>query len=359
MGCAERNEFQAPPPPSVIVDTPFVGDVTVYQIMTGQVDAVESVKITARVQGFLQSVDFQAGSLVEKGQLLFTIEPDEYEAALEAAQGSLSSAIAKEKLESTTYARKQQLYANEAISELDLLASKADLDLASGRVEEARAAVRNAELNLGYTKIHSPIDGRIGRDLINVGNLVGAPGSSELTTVVAIDPAYVYFTVDERELLHFLKKGERADTDRSKATKVSLVLTDGEVFPHEGHVDFAGNVINRETGTLEVRAVFPNPDGTLIAGMFANVRFADVQEKAIVVPDACIQRDLAGDYVYTVGPDNVVSRQAITKGPLVAEGRIVEDGLKADSRVIVSGVQRARPGAPVTPTTEEASKPSA
>lgn len=355
-GCAKRNEFQEPPPPPVTVALPFEGDVTVYNIMTGQTDAVDMVDVRARVKGFLQSMDFDAGSIVEEGALLFTIEPDEYEASLESAKGALSSAVAQARLADTTYQRNQQLYANEAISELDLLATKADLDLAKGNVEQAQAAVRTAELNLSYTEIVAPIGGRISRELIGVGNLVGSDGNTTLTTIVKMDPMYVYFTVDERMMLNFSKSGVRPRDKPEDSPQVSLVLADGEVYPQEGYVDFADNRINPETGTLEARAVFPNPEFTLLPGLFANVRFAQINEKAIVVPDAVVQRDLAGAYVLVIGGDNVVERRGVKKGPLVEEGRIIEEGLKANERIVVAGLQRARPGAKVTPQEQGAQK---
>ncbi|WOO43449.1 efflux RND transporter periplasmic adaptor subunit [Rubellicoccus peritrichatus] len=355
-GCAKRNVFQEPPPPPVTVAFPFEGNVTVFNIMTGQTDAVDMVDVRARVKGFLQTMDFDPGSIVEEGDLLFTIEPDEYEAALESAKGALSSAVAQARLAETTYQRNQQLYSNEAISELDLLATKADLDLAKGNVEQAQAAVRTAELNLGYTKIDAPITGRISRELIGVGNLVGSDGNTTLTTIVKMEPMYVYFTVDERMMLNFSKSGVRPRDTPEDSPQVSLVLADGAVYPQEGYVDFADNRINPQTGTLEARAVFPNPDYVLLPGLFANVRFAEIKEKAIVVPDAVVQRDLAGDYVLVVGGDDVVERRGVKKGPLVEEGRIINEGLKASDRIVVAGLQRARPGAKVTPQEQGAQK---
>ncbi len=349
MGCGERNTFQEPPPPAVTVAEPYHGPVTVYTIMTGQTAAVDMVEVRARVKGFLETMDFEPGSLVEEGQLLFTLQKEEFQADLEAAMGALASAQAKAKLEETTYQRNQQLYANEAISELDLLASKADLDLALGNVEQAQAAVSTAKLNLGYTEIVAPIAGRISRELVGIGNLVGADGNTKLTSIVSMDPMYVYFTIDERTMLQFTKGGIRPRQEVKEAPRVSLVLADGEVYAQEGYVDFADNRINSETGTLESRAVFPNPDFILLPGLFAKVRYAQVKENSIVVPDEILQRDLAGSYVLVVGTDNVVARRGVTKGPLVEQGRVIEKGLEANDVIIVAGMQRARPGGKVTP----------
>lgn len=348
-GCAERNTFQEPPPPAVTVAEPFEGTVTIYTEMTGQTDAVDMVDVRARVKGFLETMEFEAGSIVEKGQLLFTLQPEEYQADLESAQGALASAKAQAKLAETTYQRNQQLYANEAISELDLLASKADLDLALGNVEQAQSTVSTADLNLGYTQIIAPIKGRISRELVGIGNLVGADGNTKLTSIVSTDPMYVYFTVDERTMLKLHKGGIVPEIEEKAAPKVSMLLADGEVYAEEGYVDFADNRINPETGTLQARAVFPNPEGLLLPGLFAKVRLANQKDKAIVVPDAVVQRDLSGSYVLVVGSDNVVARRGVKKGPLVEQGRVIEDGLQADDLVIVAGLQRARPGGTVTP----------
>ena len=354
-GCARENQFVAPPPPPVVVAEPYQGEVTVYTPVAGQTRARDTVEIRARVKGYLETVDYRPGSIVEKGKLLFTIEPQTYEAALQSAQGQLASASASRDLAETTYQRNEQLFTSDAISELDLLRSKAELDLAEASVSQGEAAVETAKLDLGYTKIYAPLKGRISRELVTVGNLVGSGGSTLLATLVQMDPMDVYINIDERTLLKLLKVyGQPGTSGTSGKVKVQLELTDGSIYPQQGIIDYIGNTVDPMTGTIEVRASFPNPDMTLIPGLFAKVRFADVMPDAIVVPESCIMKDLAGDYVLVTNDENVVETRYIQKGPLVERGRVVTKGLEPNSRVIVQGIQRARPGSKVAPQ-----KPSA
>lgn len=347
-GCPKRNEFAEPPPPSVSVKEVEPQAVTVYDSMPGQTAAVDVVDIVARVQGFLESQDFEDGAVVEKDQVLFTIDPAEYQANLEAAQGKLSSAVASRDLADTTYKRNKELFATQAISELEMLQSEADLDLAKGGVEQAKADVARAELDVGYTKIKSPIAGQMSREFVSPGNLVGPGVSQQLARVVSLDPIYFYFNVDERTFLQYQKIDRSIKAKNKDARiKVSLELADGSIFKHEGEVDYADNQVDTQTGTIEIRAVFPNPDRMLYPGLFGNVRFANKRESAIVVPETVIQKDLAGDFVLVVGENNMVEIRYVKKGPRVEQGIILEEGLEAGEKLIVNGIQRARPGAPV------------
>ncbi|MEO0796449.1 MAG: efflux RND transporter periplasmic adaptor subunit [Verrucomicrobiota bacterium] len=360
-GCPKRNEFAEPPPPTVTVAEVQPQSVTVYDSLPGQTAAVSEVEVVARVQGFLLTQDFRAGSDVEEGQLLFTIDPAEYEANLKAAQGQLSSAIAQRDLADTTYQRNRELFATQAISELELLKSEADLDLAKGGVEQAQATLEQAKLDLGYTKVQSPIDGQISREFIDVGNLVGPGSNSSLARVVSFDPMYFYFDADERTFLKYLQRDRELRSERKSAQlSVSLQLADGSIYPEAGRIDYVDNQINRETGTIEVRAVFPNPTRLLYPGLFGNVRFADDIEEAIVVPEAVLQKDLAGSFVLVVNADNMVESRYVTKGARVDQGIILEKGLEPGSRLIVNGIQRARPGAKVKVETQaQAEQPAA
>ncbi|QYY34363.1 efflux RND transporter periplasmic adaptor subunit [Ruficoccus sp. ZRK36] len=348
-GCAPKNEFVAPPPPSVVVAPPYQGEVTVYTPVGGQTSARDSVEIRARVSGYLESVDFTPGSTVKTGDLLFTIEPQLYEAALQSSKGQLDSANASRDLAQTTYQRNEQLFTSDAISELDLLRSQAELELSEASVSQAEAAVESASLDLGYTKIYAPLTGRISRERVTVGNLVGSGEPTLLATIVQMDPMDIYINIDERTLLTFLKEyGQKRSTDM-KGSTVLLELSDGTVYSRKGRVDYVSNRLDSATGTLEMRVSFPNPDGTLIPGLYGKVLFPNTYDDAIVVPEECIQMDMTGNYVLVVNSENVVETRYIEKGPLVDEGRVVTEGLGADEHVIVNGIQRARPGITVTP----------
>jgi len=347
-GCLKRNEFAEPPPPSVSVQTVEPRAVTVYDTMPGQTAAVSQVDLVARVQGFLESKSFDAGSQVKKDEVLFKIDPSEYQANFDAAQGELSSALASRDLAETTFKRNKELFATQAISELEMLQSEADLDLSKGKVEQARASLQRAKLNLGYTEIKSPIDGQVSREFVTPGNLVGPGSSGTLARVVSLDPIYFYFNLDERSFLKYSKIDREFKQKKSNARlQVTLELANGEIYPEVGQVDYADNVVDPQTGTIEIRAIFPNPERVLYPGLFGNVRFADEREDAIVVSEEVIQKDLKGDYVLTVNDENIVETHYVQKGARVGDGIIIKEGLEPGARLIVNGIQRARPGAPV------------
>lgn len=358
-GCPKRNEFAEPPPPAVSVESVEPQSVTVYDSMPGQTAAVNRVEVVARVQGFLESKEFDAGAQVSKGQVLFKIDPSEYQANYEAAKGKLSSANAGRDLAETTFKRNKELFATQAISELEMLQSEADLDLSKGNVEQAKASLERAQLDLGYTEIKSPIDGQVSREFISEGNLVGPGISNSLARVVSLDPIYFYFNLDERSFLKYqaIDREYKAKRNNSQL-EVTLQLADGEIYPHSGRVDYADNQVDKQTGTVEIRAVFPNPDRLLYPGLFGNVRFANKVEDAVVVPEQILQKDLAGDFVLVVNDQNIVELKRVKKGARVASGIIIEEGLEPGAKLIVNGIQRARPGAPVR-IQEQAPPPSA
>ncbi len=358
----KENKYAPPPPPKVTVATPKVQDVTIYLYMTGQTAAIKKVDIVARVRGFLEKIYFKDGDIVKKGQLLFSIDPREYVAALHMAQAELLNAKSSLNFAKNDLDRREKAYAKKAVSELDYLKSKAEYDKAKAAVAAAKAKLEEAELNLSYTKIMSPITGKTSRHLVDVGNLVGASGPTTLINIVSLDPIYAYFNINERDVARYLKKHAQKLEDvkdkkklqtriRPKETvKVELALATEEGYPHKGLLDYVDNRVDPNTGTLQARAVFPNSSLQLVPGFFAKIRIPDrVEKDALLVPERAIGLDQVGHYLYVVGPDNKVERRDIKEGVLVGSFRVVEKGLKRDDWVIVEGILRVRPGVKVQP----------
>ncbi len=347
-GCGPRNVFEPPPPPEVEVGQPVVEDATVYRDFPGRLQAVESVAILARVSGTLEEIRFQDGDLVEAGQVLFVIEQAPYEADVRRAQAQLAQAKAAFTLAEAALSRKRNAFAIQAVSELDLLSSEADVENAKAAIEAAEAGLARAELNLSYTTVTAPISGQVDRHRVSVGNVVGGAQPTLLTTLVSVDPIDCYFSVDERAsiLLRRIAAEQGSDT-RESFTDLVLELADGSVHDATGFIDFAETQIDPMTGTLMVRARFPNPDGALVPGMFGRVRVPYQQPNALMIPESAILRDMTGPFVLTVQSDGMVERRSVELGSLVGAQRIVTAGLDTSDTLVVRGIQRARPGMPV------------
>ncbi len=361
-GCGEKNVFQAPPPPPVTVQRPVVKEVTTYKAFTGRAEAVDTVDIRARVRGFLKSVDFEPGQPVragdpddpeDRGNLLFTIEPEPFVAAVNAAKAELAQGEAARDLAKVTLDRAKVAFDSGAVSELEMAEREAQLDGAQAAVDAAQAKLEQVDIDLSYTVIRTPISGRISRERVDVGNLVGANEATLLTTVVQDDPIYAYISVSERDLLSYIKDGRPRDRQGSKKTRGLLQLANGTTYEHDGVLDFAEPRVDPTTGTLEVRATFPNPDGKLYPGLFVRVLVPDVTGEQMLVPEVAILRDLAGDYVLVADGQNVVQRRNVELADKVDTDRVVTSGLEASDRVIVNGIQRAIPGNPVDPQLRE------
>jgi len=344
MACGKRNQYQPPPAPPVTVSKPLRIPVTDYLQSTGSVAAFKTVDLMARVEGYLRSVDFKDGSVVKAGQLLFVIEPEPYQAKLASYQAQLLDAQAE-------YDRQLRMIKENATSQ-------ANVDKWLSQRDQAAAAVTLAKINLGYTRVTAPFDGRIDRHLVDPGNLVGSMGTAtKLATIEQINPAYVYFSINERDLLRVraavqaMNRARGTPAGEAPPVPVQVALQTEEGYPHAGTLDFAGSGLDTGSGTLQLRASMANASYTLLPGLFARVRIAlAAPTPRLVVPDRVVSSDQVGSYLLTVGPDQKVRQQRIETGPLESGFRAVLGGLDADSEVVIDGLQNAVPGNLVTAT---------
>ncbi|MHC4518963.1 MAG: efflux RND transporter periplasmic adaptor subunit [Planctomycetota bacterium] len=351
-GCKEQ-EMPVPPPPKVTVAQPVQKEVTLHWEFTGNTEAVAQVEVRARVEGYLQNVAFEDGDLVEEGDLLFVIEPDPYDVKVDQARAQLTARQAELAQAEADLGRVQQAAETNAVSKQQVDQTRAQRDVARASVEQAEAALAEAKLNLGYTKVHSPISGRVSESYVDVGNLVGSAERTLLATVVTVDPIYVYFNVSERVLAAKLEElsvlgAEGRQRKPNMPCFVGLPGDDG--YPFAGAVDYADITVEAGTGTIQIRAGVPNEALRLYPGMFVRIRVArETREEAVLVSERALGTDLAGKYLLVVGKDNVVERRGVQIGALIEGMRVIEAGITADERYVVSGLQRARPGLPVTP----------
>ena len=353
-GCGS-GEPAAPPAPQVTVATPVRRPVQRYAEFTGTTVAVAYAEIRARVPGLLTEVRFSPGGLVKKEEILFVIEREQYLAARDEAVGALRSAEAELARAESDLERVQQAIKTNAVSQSDLDRARADRDQAEAAVISARARLDKAELDLSYTLVRSPVDGQVGRNLVDVGNLVGTTGPTLLTTVNKLDPIFVYFDSPELLVLKLLALRRPERSERSEAAdevgRVDVSLSNETDFPHEGHIDFIDNTVDPTTGTIELRAVLENADTVIFPGLFVRIRvYGEVEPNALVIDERAVGSDLGGKYVYVLDAKNVVEQRYIELGPLQDDGMIVvERGLEGNERYVVNGLLRARPGFPVAP----------
>ena len=363
-GCGKKEEAAAPPPPSVTVANPTKKVTTDWDEFTGRFDAVEQVEIRARVTGFVMKVAFTDGAMVKAGDLLYEIDPRQYQAAAEQAQGSLDDAKAKVVLAQRELDRATTLIKTQAISENVVDQRSQAFSAAQAATTQAEGALKQAQLNVEYTKVVAPIDGRVSRHLVTAGNLVqgSESGATLLTSIVSLNPIYLYFDMDEAvyqrnsRLWHEGKRPSSRDTPNP----VQITLT-GETKPsHEGKMNFLDNRLDVGTGTLRGRAIVDNKDLSILPGQFARLRvIASGEYEALLLPDAAIATDQSRKIVFVVKDDNTVEARPVVLGPLDDGLRVIREGLKPEDKVIVDGLQRARVGAKVTPKTAAAPAPAA
>jgi multidrug efflux system membrane fusion protein len=356
IGCSANTAAQQPPPPppQVTVAQVISRDVTEWDEFTGRLQAVDTVDVRPRVSGYVAAVRFVEGAIVREGDLLFQIDPRPFQAEVDRLRAELARARATAQRADSELRRAERLSAENAIAneERDRRASFAQES--SAQTAAVEAGLRAAELNLEFTQVTSPIDGRVGRAIVTEGNLVSSgPGEATLlTTVVSLDPVYAYFDADEQI---FLKYTAGSGTDprgrgRAKELPIRMALANEDGFPRQGRLDFLDNQIDGATGTIRGRAVFRNTDGMLTPGLFVRLRLAGTGTyNGLLIQDRAVGTDLSKKFVYVVGPKQEVEYRAVTLGPIVDGLRVVRSGLAAGEPVVVNGLQRVRPGAQVTP----------
>ncbi len=361
-GCEDKNTFVAPPPPKVDVATPVQRAVTRYVEATGNTAPIKSVDLVARVQGFLQSIDYQDGTFVKQGTPLFTIEPETYKLKLEQAQAAEAGAQASLRQAEADFRRQTDLVQRQAVSQSTLDNSTANRDNAQANLLQAQANTRLAEVNYGYTKVSAPFDGVVSAHMVSIGELVGVSSPTQLATIVAMDPIWVNFTVNEQDVLRIRAEAARrgltvADL-RQFPIQVGLQTETG--YPHEGRLDYVAPTINQSTGTLAVRGIVPNDKRVLLPGYFVRVRVPFTQEKnALLVPDTALGSDQGGRYLLVVGKDNTVEQRRVQIGPTDNGLRVIESGLEPDDRVVIAGLLRVIPGQKIDPQVTKIGQPQA
>ena len=350
-GCKKKEEAPPPPPPNVTVAKPVARKIVEHSEYTGRLAAIENVDVRPRVSGYINEIDFKDGALVKKGDLLFVIDPRPYQAALGQAQGQFKQAQAAQDLANRNFARAEDLQATKVTSKSEFDASATSKSQGEAQTATAQAAVDAAKLNLDFTRITAPIDGRVSREQVTVGNLV-ATDTTVLTNIVSVDPIYAYADVDERTVIAYQKmiqEGKVKDA-RESTIQVGVQLAGEKGFPHRGDIDFVDNQINAATGTLSIRGKFPNPDGNLLAGMFIRMQIPTSGETdGLLVTDRAVGSDQGQKFVLLVGADGKVEQRNVTLGQTVDGLRVVTNGLKPDDQVIVNGIMKARPGGQVKP----------
>ena len=349
--CGEKATRTPPPPPKVTVVQPVRKSVTDYLEVTGNTQAFQKVQLVARVAGYLEKVLFQDGQMVKQGQTLFIIQQDTYQYALRQAEGQISLQKAQIEYAEKQLARYSNLLEPKAASQMDVDNWRFQRDSAQANLKVAEAARDLAKLNLIYTEVNAPFDGRIDRRLVDPGDLVGSGGNTVLTELNQIDPIYTYFTISDLDLTRLMKSTKgfpRQAGAEKRPVFVGLPSEDG--YPHQGELDFIATSLNTTTGTLILRAVMPNPEGKVLPGLFARVRLPlETERQALVVPPEAVDQDQAGAHVLAVDEKNLVKRIPVKPGALVGQSQVIEEGLTGSEWIIVKGHLRAVVGRPVVP----------
>ena len=362
-GCAKQHNQPTLPPPEVDVAKPIVREVIEWDEFTGRLAAIDTVEVRPRVSGYLESVHFREGQIVKKGDLLFVIDPRPFRAVLAAAEADVAGAQSRLELARNDLQRSENLVRTGAVSAEDFdRRSKAAVE-AQASLDSAKARLDQAKLDVEFTEVRAPINGRTSNYAVTIGNLVSGGAASQatlLTTIVSLDPIHCYIDASEQEYLKYTRLAESGSrpSSRDKPNPVRVALVDEDDFRHEGTMDFVDNRIDPFTGTMRGRAVLNNPDGTLVPGLFVRLRLiGETRAGAVLVPDEAIGTDQSNRIVYVVDEKNTVTLRTVKLGRLIDGLRVIRSGLKGEERIIVRGLQRARPGATVTPHEVELDEP--
>jgi multidrug efflux system membrane fusion protein len=341
----------APPPSKAKIAQPLNQKITEWDEFTGRIEAVNTVEVRARVSGYLEKVNFAAGATVKKGDLLFVIDSKPFKAQLSYAVAELAQAKSKQELAKNELTRAENLLKAKAISIEEYDARNKGLRGAAAAVDSATAQVASVQLNLEFTEVRAPINGRIGRELITAGNLVNGSGgdATKLATIVSTNPVYVTVDVDERAILNYRREAQKQGRNL-EGTKVELALSDEQGFPHSGHVDYVAPTENPVTGTVSLRGVFTNADELLSPGFFARMRLrGGAPYDGLLLPDRAIGSDQANRIIWVMNSDKKVTRRKIIAGKKIGDLRVISEGLKADDWVVIEGLQKLRPDSVIEP----------
>ncbi|MGS4887947.1 efflux RND transporter periplasmic adaptor subunit [Roseibium sp. MB-4] len=351
---ASASATQAPPP-VVDVVAAETRSITEWDEFSGRFEAIDEVAIRARVSGYLDAIHFEPGDIVEKGDLLFTIDPRPFETALAEAEARLGEARAAANLAEKELQRARRLTDNGHTSQSVLDERIHESERAAASIAAAEAAVSRAKLDLGFTQIHAPVTGRISDDFVSPGNLIAAGANAQsLTEIVSLNPIHFVFDATEQQYLEYMRAASASSLrEMAGQTPVAVRLVDEPEFTHSGEIDFIDNRIDRSTGTIRGRAVFENSDGVLTPGMFGRLRLATAEDAIrVLIPERAIGSDQTTKFVWVVDDVGTVSRRSITLGDRYAGARVVE-GLSAGEQVVVSGLHMVGPGAQVTARSSE------